>query len=884
MKKFFTILCLMALTLGAQAQTHVTQTGQDYLNETQLKAGIEAATDGYYVALQIHAGSTFYVGGDGKAVSTFSTTGSTTWIIEKSGEKYVLKNWSGQYIKTLGGNGTAATFTTNSSEALKFNIAQSTSTDANMESGYVANKAIWYNVDGTNTRINTNSINGTQKTIWANNGTGCWTCLFTYSVSIKYNIVYKYYYNDELVGSQTSTDLYDDGEEVTITDEMVPALTGYNILSHDESVTINGANAEVTVNCEPAATTYTLNATNAPTGTTFTVKGQDVANGGTVSITGSVAASDVVATFPTGYEHYSYTATISGTTITVNCKAMTAVTDLADLTDGYYVVYGRANNAGGYFYHDKALGDRPYRLGTSTSVDLDAAQYNNETNFKYVWILKKNNDSDNSFTLRNCGTFNYFIADQNRNQNCQGSATANLVLDIANQWMYQTNYKNGDNILYLHVNQPGGDMNFSYWDGNGTPGGSGSLVAPVFYKVQLSDEAVAQIVANRKEDLSAVLTTLSSLPTGEGLNKYTVTEAGTNAITEASAVNNNENATLEEVDEAIELLENLGDAFSLNMPQANTFLRIKSVVGDKAYLKAADAGATMTFSTTADASTIFCYIDGKLVAYQNGLAVNEINKMGTAGGAATTFTFKEGLNGAISTYSLYGSDSQVLYSTGTNGSNADWFNPNSLRDNTTFTLEPVTELPITLRSTDGTNYFATFSAPVPVEISDAKLCSVSSNSNKWIQYTATENTQHAADHGVLLHATGSGEKTIQATATILTETEATDTYGLTGYSAAFAVSDNTKLFLGKGSKSGKVGFYALGSVSTNGFKAYFDNSTGEAKEGFDLVNANETTGVESIDNSQFAIDNAPVYNLQGQRVNKAQKGVFIQNGKKMVVK
>lgn len=81
-------------------------------------------------------------------------------------------------------NNTAVTFTTNSSEALKFNPTQSTSTDSNMESGYVANKAIWWNVDGESKRINTNGISGNSKTIFQNTGEGCWTCLFTYRVSI----------------------------------------------------------------------------------------------------------------------------------------------------------------------------------------------------------------------------------------------------------------------------------------------------------------------------------------------------------------------------------------------------------------------------------------------------------------------------------------------------------------------------------------------------------------------------------------------------------------------------------------------------------------------------------------------------------------------------
>ena len=44
-----------------------------------------------------------------------------------------------------------------------------------------------------------------------------------------------------------------------------------------------------------------------------------------------------------------------------------------------------------------------------------------------------------------------------------------------------------------------------------------------------------------------------------------------------------------------------------------------------------------------------------------------------------------------------------------------------------------------------------------------------------------------------------------------------------------------------------------------------------------------TVGIETIDNEQKDIKNGAVYNLQGQRVKKATKGVFIQNGKKVVV-
>ena len=68
-----------------------------------------------------------------------------------------------------------------------------------------------------------------------------------------------------------------------------------------------------------------------------------------------------------------------------------------------------------------------------------------------------------------------------------------------------------------------------------------------------------------------------------------------------------------------------------------------------------------------------------------------------------------------------------------------------------------------------------------------------------------------------------------------------------------------------------AGFVINSNVGTESTLRYF------ADEDF-------TQGIETIDNSQSSISNGAIYNLQGQRVVKAQKGVFIQNGKKVVVK
>ena len=72
-----------------------------------------------------------------------------------------------------------------------------------------------------------------------------------------------------------------------------------------------------------------------------------------------------------------------------------------------------------------------------------------------------------------------------------------------------------------------------------------------------------------------------------------------------------------------------------------------------------------------------------------------------------------------------------------------------------------------------------------------------------------------------------------------------------------------------------------------GFRAYFQlkgDAVNAASFNIDFGDG-ETTGIKAIDNGQLTIDNDRYYDLQGRKVqNAAQKGVYIQNGKKFVVK
>ena len=78
----------------------------------------------------------------------------------------------------------------------------------------------------------------------------------------------------------------------------------------------------------------------------------------------------------------------------------------------------------------------------------------------------------------------------------------------------------------------------------------------------------------------------------------------------------------------------------------------------------------------------------------------------------------------------------------------------------------------------------------------------------------------------------------------------------------------------------------MGSATASPNKAYlpYEYTVGSSVKGFSLVAAADETGIQTIDNEQLTMDHATIYNLAGQRVNKAQKGLYIINGKKTLVK
>lgn len=119
-----------------------------------------------------------------------------------------------------------------------------------------------------------------------------------------------------------------------------------------------------------------------------------------------------------------------------------------------------------------------------------------------------------------------------------------------------------------------------------------------------------------------------------------------------------------------------------------------------------------------------------------------------------------------------------------------------------------------------------------------------------------------------------------ATYVNFTSTAKSDTYSGITFQGTFAPMD-------AGSMEGKYGVTSEGkiqkasaSATMKGFRAYFEGNIAGAR----LAIYDEATGITTILDAKELNNDGKVYNLNGQRVENAHKGLYIINGKKVNVK
>lgn len=207
----------------------------------------------------------------------------------------------------------------------------------------------------------------------------------------------------------------------------------------------------------------------------------------------------------------------------------------------------------------------------------------------------------------------------------------------------------------------------------------------------------------------------------------------------------------------------------------------------------------------------------------------------------------------------------------------DYYDENN---SSAFTFEEVT-YPNTInfnaaQNINGVSHIATFSAPFATIIpEDVKAYYVSAKGTE-ATMTAIDAQAIPANQGVILTSESGAAATMVPAAG---ETAATITGNQLGHSAGAAktLTAGEGYILGHGTEG--TAFYPCkaGSLPIN--KAYL---LGNGESAIVMNFGNAVTGINTI--AAPASAKAPIFDLSGRRVVKATKGLYIQNGKKVIVK
>lgn len=410
--------------------------------------------------------------------------------------------------------------------------------------------------------------------------------------------------------------------------------------------------------------------------------------------------------------------------------------------------------------------------------------------------------------------------------------------------------------------------------------------------VVLSNVTTASEQAELKAQIDAAAETQKLYETykngnliGSGLNQTTSFTTFAPAYAKANEINTKgETATSAEITSARLALLNACNtfAFTLNKPTNGTFIRIYSSAASQAampYLssetstaKANRAAYLVGKDGENEAKTIFFYNGNKLLAYETGYYLENISNFAGYKGitAGTNIEFSEAKNGAAGCYNVKFNGNRFLY-TQVSGSNyytdAGGSAPN---DGFNFQMEYVESLPLSVGATG----YATLIAPVALEIPAGVEVYTAAFEGGKAKLTSISDVI-PANVGVVV-------KAAQGTYNFnITTTENVATSALNGVPNTANVASESAAFILANGKHG-VGFYKLSSANRtiHGFRAFY-TAPAEAQAVSAFLLEDNVTGIEEIETSA---DKAPIYDLSGRRVAKAEKGVYIQNGRKIFVK
>ena len=390
------------------------------------------------------------------------------------------------------------------------------------------------------------------------------------------------------------------------------------------------------------------------------------------------------------------------------------------------------------------------------------------------------------------------------------------------------------------------------------------------------------LVRPTKEELRAAIAFLSEYPTHVGkVGGYSAERAAAIAVAIESAneVLGKESPTQDEIDDAYSMAVRLRKPD--NMPQAGKYYRLSGGYSGK-YLSASSVASAdnAPLSADEDASGIF-YLDAenRLLNYGQGVYLTQTCQVAGVGESGHKYVFSSSSEQSTSKGLPYltvrdteiaDADGSWLYENGVVADRSIGY----MSDICEWKFEEVVELPVNIRDYE----YASANLPTAVMLpEDMTAWYAESESGNVVSLRKIEGVV-PANCPVLLHSSNTGLRYLP----VVSATEGVDYAGNKfGGTTEAKLRPTVGVCYALSCMDDEVGLYKYTGSYIPGFKAYLYEEEGGTSK-IRLKWGDITTAIEA--SSDVTLEEGVTYSLNGQRVEKLGSGLYIVNGKKIMVK
>ena len=305
---------------------------------------------------------------------------------------------------------------------------------------------------------------------------------------------------------------------------------------------------------------------------------------------------------------------------------------------------------------------------------------------------------------------------------------------------------------------------------------------------------------------------------------------------------------------------------------------------------------TYTFNPSTYTGKYFVWAPGE--AFSSTGAMNNWNKAIRPKNTTDTYPGYKNNHWVLFSNLTYADGTSQLFD-GTDASDANlWYVPTIGEGNTTYAPEGTVSISFVKASNS-----ATITCAKTVTIGDAgyatysngEMCTVSGANAIYVVDVNNTNSVHMkemetttiwpASEGMILKGNKNDVVTINAVESGTAASTIGTNYlvGSGNSTADITAGTGIYIFNWDGSNASSVGFYLANSGTLGAHKAYLDVSGATARE-FLAFDFGEETGINATAMNHENMNDGATYNLSGQRVAQPTKGLYIVNGKKVVVK